>query len=115
MSIPKLLDSSYTEKTRTFYCSYKYAFDQCNLSSSLSAETLCNWCVLCVSLILMDCTGEGVLFVEVDTDISLEDLGDLSPPIPRAFDFINNVPGSDTITGSPILLFQVGSRGFMFA
>lgn len=57
--------------------------------------------------LVMDCTGEGVLLVEADADISLEDLGDLSPPIPRALEFINNVPGSDTITDSPLLLFQV--------
>jgi hypothetical protein len=55
----------------------------------------------------MDCTGEGVLLVEADADISLEDLGDLSPPVPRALQFIRNVPGSDTVTDSPLLLFQV--------
>jgi hypothetical protein len=34
----------------------------------------------------------------MDAYISLEELGDISPPIPRALDFIGNVPGSDTIT-----------------
>eukprot|EP00253_Pinus_taeda_P014028 PITA_14028 len=57
--------------------------------------------------LIMDCTGEGVLLVEAETDISLEDFGDLSPPIPRALEFISNVPGSHTITNSPLLLFQV--------
>jgi hypothetical protein len=50
----------------------------------------------------------------MDGDISLEDLGDLSPPIPRALDFIGNVPGSDTITDSPLLLFQVSHCCFQF-
>jgi hypothetical protein len=59
----------------------------------------------------MDCTGEGVLLVESDADISLEDLGDLSPPIPRALDFINNAQASDPLRNSPLLLCQVGICG----
>nr|AJP06254.1 CHAT4 [Pinus tabuliformis] len=55
----------------------------------------------------VECTGEGVLFVEADADISLEDFGDLYPPIPRGDEFINNVPGSENITDSPLLLVQV--------
>ena len=63
----------------------------------------------------VDCTGEGILLVEADADIYLEDFGDLYPPIPRGDDFIQNVPGSETITDSPLLLIQVVySRAFKF-
>eukprot|EP00253_Pinus_taeda_P035476 PITA_35476 len=57
--------------------------------------------------LIMDCTGEGALFVEADADIALEDFGVLSPSLPRALDFINYVPISRPITESPLLLFQV--------
>ena len=55
----------------------------------------------------VDYTVEGVLFVEADADISLEEFGDLYPPISRGDEFINNVPGSENITNSLLLLIQV--------
>lgn len=57
--------------------------------------------------LMVDCTSKGVLLVEADADISLEEFGVLSPPLPRALDFINYVPLSKPITESPLLLFQV--------
>ena len=57
--------------------------------------------------LIVDYTAQGVLLVEAGTDISLEDFGDLSPPIPRALEFINNAQVSDPLTDSPLLLLQV--------
>lgn len=60
--------------------------------------------------LMVDCNGEGVLFVGANADFTLEQLGDrLEPPSPFLEDFLYNVPGSDDILGTPLLLVQVSS------
>lgn len=56
----------------------------------------------------VDCTGEGVLFVEADADFTLEELGDgILPPCPYLNEFLRNVPNSDGMVGCPLILIQV--------
>ncbi|CAL4934240.1 unnamed protein product [Urochloa decumbens] len=56
----------------------------------------------------VDCTGEGVLFIDADADVRLDHFGDaLQPPFPCLDELIFDVPGSSEILGSPLLLFQV--------
>ncbi|RLN05426.1 hypothetical protein C2845_PM13G22680 [Panicum miliaceum] len=56
----------------------------------------------------VDCTGEGVLFVEADADVRLEHFGDaVRPPFPRVEELLFDVPGSSALLDSPLLLFQV--------
>ncbi|CAL4894722.1 unnamed protein product [Urochloa decumbens] len=56
----------------------------------------------------VDCTAEGVLFVEADADVGLEHFGDaLLPPFPCLEELIFDVPGSSAILNTPLLLFQV--------
>ncbi|PAN46608.1 hypothetical protein PAHAL_9G197400 [Panicum hallii] len=56
----------------------------------------------------VECTGEGVLFIEADADVRLEHFGDaLQPPFPCLDELIFDVPGSSEVLGSPLLLFQV--------
>jgi len=63
----------------------------------------------------VDCTGEGVLFVEADADVCLEYFGDpLLPPFPCVEELIFDVPGSSAIVNSPLLLFQVTSECLSF-
>ena len=57
--------------------------------------------------LIVDCTGEDVLFVEADADVALEEFGDLQPPFPCWDDLLHDVPGSLTITNSPLLLIRV--------
>nr|CAB3499218.1 unnamed protein product [Digitaria exilis] len=55
----------------------------------------------------VDCTGEGVLFIEADADVRLDHFGDaLQPPFPCLDELIFDVPGSSEVLGSPLLLFQ---------
>ncbi|CAA2978636.1 methanol O-anthraniloyltransferase [Olea europaea subsp. europaea] len=58
--------------------------------------------------LMVDCNEEGVLFVEADANISMEQLGDnVLPPCPFMEEFLHDVPGSEGIIGCPLLLIQV--------
>ncbi|CAM0150848.1 unnamed protein product [Urochloa decumbens] len=67
----------------------------------------------------VDCTAEGVLFVEADADVRLEHFGDpLLPPFPCLEELIFDVPGSSAILNTPLLLIQVtrlACGGFILA
>ncbi|KAL2456602.1 (Z)-3-hexen-1-ol acetyltransferase [Abeliophyllum distichum] len=50
----------------------------------------------------------GVLFVEADANVKIEQLGDnILPPCPFMEEFLHDVPGSGGIIGCPLLLIQV--------
>ncbi|XP_016549939.1 alcohol acyl transferase 1 allele RGa [Capsicum annuum] len=58
--------------------------------------------------LMVNCNGEGVLFVEADANVELEKLGDsIKPPCPYLDLLLHNVPDSDGIIGCPLLLVQV--------
>ncbi|CAL5435880.1 unnamed protein product [Camellia sinensis] len=67
----------------------------------------------------VDCTAEGVLFIEADANVELDWLGDtVGQGCPYLEELLYDVPGSDGIVGCPLLLIQ-GTRfscgGFTFA
>lgn len=58
--------------------------------------------------LVVDCTGEGVMFIEADADVTLDQLGDsLQPPFPCFQQLLYDVPGSEGVTDCPLILFQV--------
>ena len=58
--------------------------------------------------LMVDCTGEGVMFIEGDADVTLAEFGDsLQPPFPCFDELLYDVPGSQQITDTPLLLVQV--------
>ncbi|XP_076897984.1 benzyl alcohol O-benzoyltransferase-like [Bidens hawaiensis] len=69
--------------------------------------------------LMVDCSGEGVLFIEAEADVSLNQLGnELQPQFPCMDDLLYDVPGSSGIINSPLLLIQVTRMlcgGFIFA
>ncbi|EMS53476.1 Omega-hydroxypalmitate O-feruloyl transferase [Triticum urartu] len=56
----------------------------------------------------VDCTGEGVLFVEADANVRIDQFDvALGPPFPCLDELLFDVPGSSGILDCPLLLFQV--------
>ncbi|XP_038900932.1 benzyl alcohol O-benzoyltransferase-like [Benincasa hispida] len=71
--------------------------------------------------LFVECTGEGILFIEANADVSLhqfQDSSSLQPPFPCMDQLLYHVPNSDGILDSPLLLIQVTRLkcdGFIFA
>jgi hypothetical protein len=69
--------------------------------------------------LVVDCTGEGVVFIGADADVSLKDFGDaLQPPFPCLEELLFDVPGFGGVLDCPLLLIQVtrlNCGGFIFA
>ncbi|KAK9068504.1 hypothetical protein SSX86_012618 [Deinandra increscens subsp. villosa] len=69
--------------------------------------------------LMVDCSGEGVLFIEAEADVTLSQFGDvLHPPFPCLDELLYDVPGSSGILDSPLLLIQVTRLlcgGFIFS
>ncbi|KAK1426091.1 hypothetical protein QVD17_14759 [Tagetes erecta] len=58
--------------------------------------------------LMVDCSGEGVLFIEAEADVTLKQFGEtLQPPFPCMEELLYDVPGSSGILDSPLLLVQV--------
>ena len=54
------------------------------------------------------CTGEGILFIEANTNVTIEQLeNSLQPPFPCMHELLYNVPNLEGILDSPLLLIQV--------
>ncbi|OEL27343.1 Benzyl alcohol O-benzoyltransferase [Dichanthelium oligosanthes] len=72
--------------------------------------------------LVVDCTGEGVMFVEADADVRLAELEaagpGLRPPFPYMDQLLFDVEGSGGVLNCPLLLIQVTRLlcgGFVFA
>ncbi|KAK6127440.1 hypothetical protein DH2020_038829 [Rehmannia glutinosa] len=69
--------------------------------------------------LVVECTGEGVIFIEADADVALRQFGGtLQPPFPGLEELLYDVPGSGGVVDCPLLLIQVTRLkcgGFIFA
>ncbi|KAL1211503.1 (Z)-3-hexen-1-ol acetyltransferase [Cardamine amara subsp. amara] len=69
----------------------------------------------------VDCTGEGVLFIEAEADVTLaelEEANELLPPFPCLEELLFDVEGSSEVLNTPLLLVQITRLtcgGFIFA
>ncbi|KAE8699264.1 Benzyl alcohol O-benzoyltransferase [Hibiscus syriacus] len=69
--------------------------------------------------LMVDCTGEGALYIEAEADVALKDFGDiLSPPFPCVDELLYDVPNPNDVLNRPLLIIQVTRLkcgGFIFA
>lgn len=58
--------------------------------------------------LIVDCTGEGAVFVEAEADCRIEDIGDITKPDPETLGkLVYDVPGAKNILELPPLVAQV--------
>ncbi|KAI3991848.1 hypothetical protein MKX01_012793 [Papaver californicum] len=58
--------------------------------------------------LVVECNGKGVMFIEADADVRLDEFGDaLQPPFPCLEELLFDVPGSAGVLNCPLLLIQV--------
>ncbi|XP_047971169.1 benzyl alcohol O-benzoyltransferase-like [Salvia hispanica] len=58
--------------------------------------------------LVVECNGEGVVFIEADADVALQHLGDsLYPPFPYLDKLLHSLPATAGIINCPLLLIQV--------
>ncbi|KAH0969114.1 hypothetical protein GBA52_029034 [Prunus armeniaca] len=58
--------------------------------------------------LIVDCTGEGAVFVEAEADCRIEDIGDITKPDPETLGkLVYDVPGTKNILELPPLVAQV--------
>ncbi|WRX25603.1 hypothetical protein QQP08_018090, partial [Theobroma cacao] len=69
--------------------------------------------------LMVDCTGQGVLFVVANADVKLEQFGEaLLPPFPCLTQLLYDAPGSRGMLNRPLLLIQftwMKCSGIIFA
>jgi hypothetical protein len=64
--------------------------------------------------LVVDCTAEGVEFVEAHADVRLEDFGEpLVPPYPCVDELLCQVAGVRAVVGKPLLYLQVSIFTFV--
>ena len=63
---------------------------------------------------MVDCTGDGVVFVEADANVTIDDFGDIHPPIPSHKELLYDIPGTSNLLNAPLLFVQVSSSSTPF-
>lgn len=112
------LDQNIAVIVRTIYCfksEEKGNEDAVSVIKSALSKVLLHYYPLAGRLtispemkLIVDCTGEGAVFVEAEAECELEELGDITKPDPVTLGkLVYDVPGAQNILQIPPLVAQV--------
>ncbi|KAL5223178.1 hypothetical protein ABZP36_027891 [Zizania latifolia] len=112
------LDQNIAVIVQTVYCFTADGADACAALRGSLSRVLVHYYPLAGRLavsgegkLIVDCTGEGAVFVDAEADCAMADIGDITRPDPSVLgELVYSVPGAKNVLEMPLLAAQARTR-----